>query len=278
MAPIVVLPYVRSLPARPTRRSSRPAASWGSAPASSTSSTSSRPDLNSSVLGAVTQLRLAKRPVYYAADVEYAFQPSHTVCDAAPFINAASLAKPSTLVEASGRREAGPAAASERAGYAAEARALATWSQTVQARPGDWDRSALRLRASCTREASGSCPSRPSARCSTRSPTRSRPAVPAFKPGAQVVFTFESLPARRRVGRRGRGRHRLDDSVGPGRRTGRTPPGRHRSWRRRQPADGLDGGHGAPSGHVQRCPGGRPWAAPARVRGRVVADGSGEAG
>lgn len=128
--PIVVLPYVRGIPP----------GSYGDKLPSYCQLGLSGKDLiflnefltrlNSSVLGATTQLRRQGRPVYYAADVEGAFQPSHTICEkSSSYLNYAD--GPFNIFNEANKELLHP----NRAGYTAEAFALAAWSATATAIP-----------------------------------------------------------------------------------------------------------------------------------------------
>ena len=121
--PIVVLPYVRGIPQGAYGDSLPGSCQLGLSGKDLIFLNEFLTRLNTSVLGATLRMRKARRPVYYAADVERAFLPGHTVCEkTGSYLNySAGLFRWWT-------EENKELLHPNRAGYAAEAFALASWA------------------------------------------------------------------------------------------------------------------------------------------------------
>lgn len=143
-APIVVLPYVRVLPVDDAQAPGNCFFGFSGAEVKFMNRLLNK--LNDTIHAAVQAQADAGRPFYYAEDVIDAFQPDHTVCDAADrqHANTYKIGSFDTATTDAIRlalmAKLDPARAQElvhpnAAGYAGEAQALAGWSQHTPVRP-----------------------------------------------------------------------------------------------------------------------------------------------
>lgn len=121
-APIVVLPYPRLLPSEKSELN-RDGCSFGISRDEIGYLNRFTAALNTTIKSVVVKLSGEGVPVYYAADVENAFQPNHTICDTAGFVNAATKGN---ALDALKPENIHP----NKEGWAAMARAVSAWSST----------------------------------------------------------------------------------------------------------------------------------------------------
>lgn len=129
VAPIVVVPYPRLLPAEGSGQA-RDGCAFGISTKEITYLNRFQKALNDQIEAVVADIRKVGAPVYYATDVEDAFQPNHTICDDDSYVLAAT--RDNVLDKALTPDNVHPKAT----GWAAMARSISAWSSTQVALAG----------------------------------------------------------------------------------------------------------------------------------------------